>query len=235
MTAAPQTLPDTLEAAVAEMVAALQAALSAGCTRIILDLRFPDLLVLPVAYEVALFLSAAYGDRWQALCTDAGTAALAKRDWQNLTVSLRGVNEGRAAIRESDRAFLLISPSATESDRVEKLLDLVGDRPFVMLNPRLENAEVGLGLTARRLRERFMSRFEVVYYLQPLEGKGALHRVYPENWEVWQQTPVGMDLLQTMPLRPSGDELDRLFRQQTGAPAASFLSRLQQFFNALSR
>ncbi|NJK35506.1 MAG: DUF1995 family protein [Oscillatoriales cyanobacterium SM2_2_1] len=231
----PDYLPDSLEAATAEAIAALRDALAAGCTRAIIDLRFAELNVMPVAYEVAQALTAIFGDEWQALFTDAGTAALAKRDWQDVTVPLRGVNEGRAAVRESDRAFLLVSPSATESDGVEKLLERVGDRPFMMLNPRLENAEVGLGLAARRLRERLMSRFEVIYYLQPLDARGAIHRVYPQPWEVWQQTEEGMTLMKTLPLRPTTDELDRIFRQQTGTPTTTFLSRLQQFFNALSR
>ncbi len=113
-------------------------------------------------------------------------------------------------------------------------MELAGDRPFVMLNPRLENSEVGIGLAARRLRERFLNTFETCYYIQPLE-RGALWRCYPQPWQVYQLTMAGMELIYEGAQRPSGDDVDRLFLQKTGKQAGSFLTRLQQFFNALSR
>ena len=173
-----------------------------------------------------------YGNSWQALFSDAGAAALAKREWKDLEVSFRGVNEGRRAIREEDQAFLLVEPSSIEVDQVEKLVQLAGDRPFVMLNPRLENSEVGVGLATRRLRDRFISTFETAYYIKPLE-LGALWRCYPQTWQVWQQTEEGMQQLAEVEQRPSNDDIDRLFRQKTGKQSGSFLGRLQQFFNAL--
>ncbi|MDX1977050.1 MAG: DUF1995 family protein [Pseudanabaenaceae cyanobacterium bins.68] len=227
------TLPDTLEQATAGAIAATFMALNAGQSRLIIELRFSELNPLPLGYEFAVKFQAVYGDRWQALFADAGTAALAKRDWTDLEFSARGVNEGRAAIRPQDQAFLLVAPSSIEVDRVEKLLELAGDRPFVMVNPRLENSEVGLGLAARRLRERFLSRFELCYYLQPLD-QGALFRAYPQAWQVWQQTDTSMSLLQELADRPSQEDLDRLFRQTTGR-SSSWLTQLQQFLNALSR
>lgn len=226
-------LPDTLEQATASAIAATFTAVADGQSRLIVDLKFGELNPLPLGYEFAVKFQAVYGDRWQALFADAGTAALAKRDWAGLEFSARGINEGRAAIRPEDQAFLLVAPSSIEVDQVEKLLALAGDRPFVMVNPRLENSEVGLGLAARRMRERFLSRFELVYYIQPLE-QGALYRAYPQGWQVWQQTETGMSLLQELTARPSQEDLDRLFRKTTGR-SSSWLTQLQQFLNALSR
>lgn len=159
---------------------------------------------------------------------------MAKREWGDLDVSVRGVNEGRRAIREEDKAFLLVEPSSVEVDLVEKLVQLAGDRPFVMLNPRLENSEVGLGLSARRLRDRFLSTFETAYYIKPLE-LGALWRCYPQTWQVWLNTEEGMQFLSEVEQRPSSDDIDRLFRQKTGQKSGSFLGRLQELFNALGR
>jgi Domain of unknown function (DUF1995) len=227
-------LPDTLEEATTQAIAATFDAIEAGYKRIIVDIKFSELNALPVGYEFAIKFNQVYGDAWQALFSDAGTAALAKRDWSDLEISARGVNEGRAAIRPEDRAFLLVSPSSIEVDRIEKLVELAGERPFVMLNPRLENAEVGLGLSARRMRDRFLSTFELCYFIQPLE-QGALWRSYPQSWQVWQQADdASMSLLQETSLRPDPDQLDRLFKKTTGK-SASFLSQLQQFLNALSR
>jgi hypothetical protein len=225
-------LPNNLEDATEQAIASTHQAITNGVTRILVDLGFPELNSLPVAYEFVRSFNERYGNSWQALFSDAGAAALAKREWKDLEVSFRGVNEGRRAIREEDQAFLLVEPSSIEVDQVEKLVQLAGDRPFVMLNPRLENSEVGVGLATRRLRDRFISTFETAYYIKPLE-LGALWRCYPQTWQVWQQTEEGMQQLAEVEQRPSNDDIDRLFRQKTGKQSGSFLGRLQQFFNAL--
>jgi hypothetical protein len=229
-------LPDTLEEATSQAIAATFSAIENGNRRLIVDIKFPELDALPVGYEFALKFCEVYGDDWQALFSDAGSAALAKRNW-GLEISTRGVNEGRAAVKPEDRAFLLVSPSSIEVDQIEKLVELAGDRPFVMLNPRLENSEVGLGLSARRLRDRFLSTFELCYYIQPL-AQGALWRDYPQNWQVWQQAEVApefeMSLLQEFSQKPTSEELDRLFQKTTGK-STSFLGQLQRFLNSLSR
>ena len=230
----PILLPDNLEDATEQAIAATHQAIADGGNRIIADLRFPELKASPIAYEFAKSFIQIYGKEWQAIFSDAGAAALAKRDWADLDVSVRGVNEGRRAIREEDKAFLLIEPTSIEVEMVEKLVQLAGDRPFVMLNPRLENSEVGLGLAARQMRDRFLSTFETAYYIKPLE-LGALWRCYPQTWQVWQQTDEGMQPMAEVAQRPSSDDIDRLFQVKTGKQSGSFLGRLQQFFNALSR
>jgi len=230
----PITLPNNLEDTTEQAISATYQAIADGATRILVDLRFPELKSMPIAYEFARSFNERYGNAWQAIFSDAGAAALAKREWADLDVSVRGVNEGRRAVREEDKAFLLVEPSSVEVDQVEKLVQLAGDRPFVMLNPRLENSEVGLGLSARRLRDRFLSTFETAYYIKPLE-LGALWRCYPQTWQVWVNTEEGMQFLSEVEQRPSSDDIDRLFRQKTGQKTGSFLGRLQELFNALGR
>ena len=234
MTQEPILLPDNLEDATEQAIAATHRAIADGANRVIADLRFPELKVMPIAYEFAASFNQRYGKAWQAIFSDAGAAALAKREWADLDVSVRGVNEGRRAIREEDQAFLMIEPTSVEVELVEKLAQLAGDRPFVMLNPRLENSEVGLGLAARQMRDRFLSTFETAYYIKPLE-LGALWRCYPQTWQVWQQTEEGMQSMAEVAQRPSSEDIDRLFKQKTGKQSGSFLGRLQQFLSALAR
>ena len=234
MTQEPILLPDNLEDATEQAIAATHQAIADGANRVITDLRFPELKVMPIAYEFAASFNQRYGKSWQAIFSDAGAAALAKREWADLDVSVRGVNEGRRAIREEDQAFLIVEPTSVEVELVEKLAQLAGDRPFVMLNPRLENSEVGLGLAARQMRDRFLSTFETAYYIKPLE-LGALWRCYPQTWQVWQQTEEGMQSMAEVAQRPSSDDIDRLFQKKTGKQSGSFLGRLQQFLSALAR
>jgi hypothetical protein len=231
-------LPDTLESAIAQAIHSLNLALDDRVGRILIDLKFDELKPLPVARELVTFLLDRYGKNWQALFADAGMAALAQRDWLDLVekyeLTFRGINEGRAALRDEDQAFLLVAPSAVEVDLLEKLLALAGDRPFILFNPRLESAEIGIGLTARRLRARFINTFQVIYYLQPLE-QGALWRAYPHQWQLWQNPAIPettMRLVYESVDRPSLEEIFQRLRQKTGR-SPSFLQRLQNFMDAL--
>lgn len=226
-------LPDTLEETTAQAIAATFMAIDAGLNRLLIDIRFPELKPLPIAREFALAFTERFGSSWQALFADAGAAALAKRDWADLDISMRGINEGRAAIKPEDQAFLLVAPSSVEVNQVEKLLELAGDRPFVMFNPRLENSEVGVGLAARKMRDRFINRFEVCYYIQPFE-EAALWRCYPQLWQVWQQHDDEMKIVYEGEQRVVGDDLNRILTKATGKKI-SFMNQLQQFFEALGR
>ena len=227
-------LPDTLEDATAQAIEATVTAIDAGYTRLIVDIRFAELKPMSIARDFVLEFIKLYGQSWQALFADAGAAAQAKNQWSDLDVSMRGVNEGRAAIRPEDRAFLLVAPSSIEVDRVEKLLELAGDRPFLMLNPRLENSEIGLGLSARKIRDRLINTFEICYYIQPLSEGTALWRCHPQPWQVWQPDGGAMKMIVESAERPMGDELNRTIGKATGKQA-SFLSSLQGFFDALKQ
>ncbi|AFY70703.1 protein of unknown function DUF1995-containing protein [Thalassoporum mexicanum PCC 7367] len=258
-------LPNSLEEATQQAIDAMFTAIDAGDRRILIDLRFGELKPLPLAKQLAIRMKERYGNQWQALFSDAGAAALAKRDWPDISdqeVSMRGVNEGRAAIREDDQAFLLIAPSSVEVDQVEKLLALAGDRPFIMFNPRLENSEVGIGLATRKMRERFLNTFTVCYYMQPLDA-GLLWRCYPGLWQVYRQgnevdsdkqseqseqseqsqsvttepddNQGGWQLINEDDHKPSFDELERIFLRATGKRQTTFLDRMQQFLSALNR
>ena len=45
-------------------------------------------------------------------------------------------------IASEDQCFLLIAPSAVEVAQAEKLSNLVGDRPVIMLIPKLEDVSI---------------------------------------------------------------------------------------------
>ena len=96
-----------------------------------------------------------------------------------------------------------------------------------MLNPSLENMEVGIGLAARRMRQRFLGTFETVYYLQPLE-KGFLWRSYPHTWQVWAEEQC----IKEFSRKPSGEDLKRIFAP---SKSLSFWEQVQSVLNALNR
>ncbi|HEY9642269.1 MAG TPA: DUF1995 family protein [Coleofasciculaceae cyanobacterium] len=234
-------LPDTLEEAIAQARAATTAALADGCTRLQVELLFPELKIMPVA-EQFLPTFEDLGAQLRVYFPDAGAAALARRDWGEKPFAIRGINDIKSEIQPDEQAFLFVQPSSVEVLDVEKLCQQALDRPVVMLNPKLEDvAIIGIGYAGRQLRERFLSQFESCYYLRPLEG-AAVFRAYPGTWEVWLEKENGYELIAEEPQRPAGEVLDRiLLGAVAGSPDAAqpprrgLLSSLQQFLRALSQ
>jgi hypothetical protein len=131
-----------------------------------------------------------------------------------------------------------------EVAQVEKMANLAGDRPFILLNPQLEDVSIiGIGYAARQLRERFLGTIESCYYLRPLQG-AAILRSYPSLWQVWLETNDEYQLIAEVPQRPAGEDLDQIIAKATSTGTTDeavptkkpgFLTNLQRFLNALSR
>ena len=235
------SLPNTLDDAVAQAREATVAAIAAGYKRLQIDLLFPELKIMPVAEQ---FLPAfeQFGSQLRVYFPDAGAAALARRDWGEKPFAIRGINDMKAEMLPDEQVFLFVQPSSVEVLEVEALCQQAGDRPVVLLNPKLEDvATIGIGYAGRQLRDRFLSTIEPCYYLRPLEG-AALFRAYPGQWQVWQEKGDTYELVAEEPQKPSSETLDRLLFGTADAaskaslmPRRGLLSSLQQFLRALSQ
>ncbi|MCC5600500.1 DUF1995 family protein [Nostoc favosum] len=240
-------LPNSLEDAIAQSRVAVQAALADGCTRIQVEFLFPELKFMPVAAQF-LPLFTEYDSRLKIFFADAGAAALARRDWADAPFQILDIGTGRAAslqtkIQPEDEIFLFIAPTSVEVPQLEKLCQEIANRPLVFLNPRLEDAgTVGIGYTARKIRDRFISTIESAYYLRPIDDETALYRCYPGQWEVWLETDGEYQRIAELPKKPSGDELDLILLKgqpqtttdATPAKKPSVFKSLQRFLKALS-
>ena len=240
-------LPNTLEDAIAQAQVATQAALTDGYKRLQVELVFPELKHLSVAQQ---FIPAfqTYDSRLKIFFTDAGAAALARRNWADVPFKIEDIGSGRVASLESkiqpeDEIFLFIAPTSVEVPQLEKLCEYIDDRPLVILNPRLDEAgAVGIGYTARQTRDRFISTIESCYYLRSVDDETAVFRYYPRQWEVWVQKSGNYEKIADLPKKPSGEELDLILTKgsQTstdGTPAKKpgVFKSLQRFLKALSR
>ncbi|MBV9388594.1 MAG: DUF1995 family protein [Chroococcidiopsidaceae cyanobacterium CP_BM_ER_R8_30] len=237
-------LPNTLENAIAQAIAATQAAIRDGHTRLQVELLFPELKPLPVAQQF-LPVFEELGAQFKVFFPDAGTAALARRDWGESSFKILDIGIGKTSARQQvqpeDKAFLFVAPTAVEVTQVEKLCEEIDNRPFVMLNPCLEDAAtVGIGYTGRQLRYRFLNTIESCYHLKPLDG-AALFRCYPAPWQFWLETSDDYQMIAELPQKPTGEEIDSLLAGTTpsdGSPApkkVGLLTSLQRFLRALSR
>jgi hypothetical protein len=241
-------LPKTLEDAIAQSRAAVQAALAEGIARIQVEFLFPELKPMPVA-EQFLPVFTEYNSRLKVFFADAGAAALARRDWIDAPFAILDIGTGKATtpqskIQPEDEIFLFVAPTSVEVPQLEKICTEIGDRPFVMLNPRLEDAgTVGIGYAARQTRQRFISTIESCYYIRPVDDETALFRCYPGQWEIWVETNGEYQKIAELPKKPSGDELDMILaggqpdivnNEVTPTRKPNIFRSLQRFLKALS-
>jgi hypothetical protein len=244
------TFPKSLEEAVAQAQEATKAAIADGYTRVQIDLIIPEIALKAqvLAREFASIFSE-YGSGLKVIFADTGAAALARRDWGEIPFQVTDLG-GRftsveTLITSEDQIFLIVSPSAVEVNQVEKLCNLAGDRPVVLLIPQLEDVSVvGIGYAARQMRERFITTLYSCYYLRPLEG-AAVFRCHPSAWQVWLEKEEDYEFATEVSSKPIGEDLDRLLLKLTqgtqddsNTPRQNkrgFLSNLQRFLKALSQ
>ena len=237
-------LPKTLEQAIAQAREATLAAIADGYSLVQVELLFPELKPMPVAEQ---FLPAfdSIGSKVKVFFPDAGAAALARRDWGNVPFKILDIGTGKVSVEQQiqpeDEAFLFIAPSAVEVAQVEKLCEAAGERPVVLLNPRLEDAlNIGIGYAGRQLRDRFLNTVESCYHIRPLDG-AALFRCYPSPWQVWLETGEDYQLITELPKKPFGEEIDQILAETTqpaGSPQPKkpgLFASMQQFLRILSR
>ena len=243
------TLPNSLDDAIAQAKEATKMALNGGCMRLQVELVFPEIALQ--AQSIAQQFIPIFDDLGivpKVFFADTGAAALAQRDWGTVGFKIDDVGTSRSPVERKilpeDEGFLLVAPSSVEVAQVEKLSIAAGDRPFILLNPQLEDVSVvGIGYTARQLRDRFLDTIETAYYLRPLEG-AAILRSYPSLWQVWLETDEQYQIIAEEALRPKGEALDQLLAQATNTDSTNeasalkktgFLTNLQRFLNALTR
>ncbi|OUL28641.1 hypothetical protein BV372_24635 [Nostoc sp. T09] len=240
-------LPNSLEEAIVQSRTATQAALADGHTRVQVEFLFPELKFMLVA-EDFLPAFAEYDSRLKVFFADAGAAALARREWADAKFKIEDIGTGRATavgskVQPEDEIFLFVAPSSVEVAQMEKLCQEIGDRPVVILNPRLEDyGVVGLGYAARQVRERFIGSIESCYYLRPVDDQTAVFRCYPGQWEIWVETNDEYQKIADLPKKPSGDELDLILMKgqtqtttdATPAKKPGVFKSLQRFLKALS-
>lgn len=244
------TFPKSLEEAVAQAQKATKAAIDDGYTRVQIELIIPEIALQAQALArefTSIFSEDDSG--LKVMFPDTGAAALARRDWGDVPFQVTDLGSRftpiETLINSEDRVFLLVSPSAVEVERVEKLCNLAGDRPVVLLIPQLEDISiVGIGYAARQMRERFISTLYSCYYLRPLE-EAAVFRCHPSAWQIWLEKEEDYEFATELSSQPIGEDLDRLLLKLTqgsqddsNTPQPNkrgIFSNLQRFLRALSQ
>jgi Domain of unknown function (DUF1995) len=188
---------------------------------------------------------------------DEGNAALARRDWLNppngrAPLVPRCVEFsacGGVQLRDisNDQLVFFFCPKASEAESVEKILKETESKATklqltVFVNPILVDMGVtGFGMAGRLLRERLIDPLPNAYYLRTLPW-GALTRVWPREFSVWQEDENqdgGYRLIRTLPKLPSNPEVEDIYDIENGLmdkkKTGGVLDQLGDFVNGMMR
>jgi hypothetical protein len=243
------SIPQSLDEAIIMAQTATKNALDDGLRRLQVELVFPEIALKAqmIAKEFADFF-ADYGTGLKIIFPDTGAAALARRDWGETDFKVMDLGSRLISVEtkvsDDDQLFLVVCPSSVEVEKVEKLCNLVGDRPVILLTPQLEDVSVvGIGYAARQLRERFLSILDSIYYIRPLEG-AMVYRNYPSPWLVLKEKGEEYELIAQENKKPMGEYLDQLLNpvtennpnsDQNTSKKSGFFNQVTSFLKALNQ
>ena len=118
---------------------------------------------------------------------DQGAVALAQRDYSNIKdnfFTFKGFNESNY-IDDIDSILISILPQPYDFDSFEPMCENFTGLHY-SLNPKFEDANIGIGSVIRDRRKNFVSTWHNIYFLQPINN-GALMHVYPNNWLLFKE------------------------------------------------
>ncbi len=119
--------------------------------------------------------------------SDPGAVALAKRDYEDIKNNIFTFKSftDSTHINETESVLLSILPQPYDFDSFEPMSENFNGIHF-SLNPKFEDANIGIGSVIRERRKNFVSTWNNIYFIQPI-NKGALMHVSPHNWSLFKE------------------------------------------------
>ena len=142
------------------------------------------------------------------LFSDFGNAALAKRDYPDLSDLIYTFKDLVTTEIKSveDKLFIVCSPQPYEFEDFENLCNSFNNR-ILMINGKLEETSIGVGSVGRERRVRFIKSWNHAFFIQPFT-KGALLYEYPSEWALFSYSNEGYTYLDNFKSKPTKDEIN---------------------------
>ncbi len=195
-------LPSNLSEAESSIYKCVDEALNDNkISRMSVNLKFEGLKIMPLSLR--LFSQLLKGSNQSLLVfPDIGATALARRDspdFQNHIFSIKELlaNEEKLSTTST---LVVVSPQHFDYIELEKLCEIFTSK-VILINAKLEDTAVGIGSVGRERRKGFISSWEHIYWLEPLE-KGALMKLYNFDWLLFKATPAGYVFHQSFRSKP---------------------------------
>ncbi|AAP99994.1 MULTISPECIES: DUF1995 family protein [Prochlorococcus] len=174
--------------------------------RISIDLKFEGLKLDPIVFRLADKLN---NNNLENLVvySDFGGASLAKRDYPSYTSKIYATKELLNTTSKLDNSIIIaVSPQPFDYDEFERFSTSTNST-IVMINGRLEETSIGVGLVGRERRIKFIRSWEKVFWIEPLV-RGALYREFPYDWSLFSYSNDGYRFCKKFPQRPEKDTIN---------------------------
>ena len=138
---------------------------------------------------------------------DPGAVALAQRDYpdiKNKIFTFKSFNESN---NMNDNQSIMISmlPQPYDFDSFEPMCENYQGIHY-SLNPKFEDANIGIGSVIRERRKNFVKKWINIYYIQPL-SKSALMHIYPNNWLLFKEENKKYFLKKEFETKPDNESI----------------------------
>ena len=177
-------LPNDLNKALEDMEFALGESNNSQQKRIIIQYKFEGLKFNNIG--IKLYNFASKDKKVYLTYSDIGSVALAQRDFSDIKKNIftfKSFNES-IHINETDSVLISMLPQPYDFEYFEPMSENFKGI-HISLNPKFEDPNIGIGSVIRERRKNFVNTWINVYFIQPLE-KGALMRIYPQNWALFK-------------------------------------------------
>ena len=178
-------LPRDLNKAIKDMEGAVTAALNTESSRFLIEFLFEGLKLNNIAFKLYKLLS--QEKDVFILFSDTGSVALAQRDFPDIKekfYTFKSFNDSEY-ITSDNTVVISISPQPFDFEFFEPMCEDFRGIHY-SINPKFEDANIGIGSVIRNRRKNFVNTWQNLYYIQPLD-KGALMHVYPSNWSLFKK------------------------------------------------
>tara|TARA_B100000674_G_C37855242_1_gene922057 strand:- start:4 stop:621 length:618 start_codon:yes stop_codon:yes gene_type:complete len=178
-------LPKDLNNAIDDMERAVTNNLNSNFQRYLIEFRFEGLKFNNIGSRLFSILSKS--NSTYLTFSDPGAVALAQRDYSEIRdkiFTFKSFNESEY-IEESDSILISMRPQPYDFEFFEPMCENFKGKHF-SLNPKFEDANIGIGSVIRERRKNFVKTWTNVYFIQPL-NKGALMHISPENWALFKE------------------------------------------------
>ncbi|XP_078443355.1 adenylate kinase family protein isoform X1 [Wolffia australiana] len=157
---------------------------------------------------------------------------------------------GAKEVEEQDDMFILVAPQNAVGnciiDDLKAMTEAAGQRPVILINPRLKDLPSSSGIMqamGRDERMEFAASFENCYFFRLLYYAGtqypimgAIRMTYPSSYELFRRVDIPSEVekyvsIRTFPKRPTADEVNDAFegkstrkKEKAGTGIWGFLS-----------
>ena len=169
-----------------------------------INLKFEGLRLAPIIFRLSNKLIELKKNNIL-LWADAGGAALAKRDYPELSDKIFTFKEYLNSSVSKNCILLVCSPQPYDIEMFEQVCSHTNST-VIMINGKLEDPIVGIGSVGREMRKRFAEKWKVLYFIQPL-SMGALLKRFPNDWQLFKLNPNGYSFVKSFDNRPDDETI----------------------------